>query len=112
MEFVTYVFPCFHPSQPEVDMDGKVDLWEVMAYVLGRKMLGFLLKRPWVLFHPDFCGEMIQFDYFTKIDFQIGLKPSTINYSLVSDWVMMNLWISNPQQKLLIFFQKTSQTDA
>ena len=24
----------------EVDLDGRVDLWEVMAYVLGRKMLG------------------------------------------------------------------------
>lgn len=23
----------------EVDMDGKVDLWEVMAYILGRKSL-------------------------------------------------------------------------
>lgn len=28
---------------------------------------------------PIFGGEMIQFDYLTKIYFQIGLKPSTIN---------------------------------
>ena len=70
-------------------MDGKVDLWEVMAYVLGRKMLGFFTETAvgfcFTVSPPIFVGEMIQFDYFTKINFQIGVKPSTINYSLVSD---------------------------
>ena len=34
----------------EVDMDGKVDLWEVMAYILGRKTLSrtraLMLRTP------------------------------------------------------------------
>ena len=29
------------PQKSQVDMDGKVDLWEVMAYILGRKTHGY-----------------------------------------------------------------------
>ena len=69
-------------STPKVDMDGKVDLWEVMAYVLGRKMLGFsdwLIDLIWFdliwfdliwfdLFDLLIWFDLIWFDWFDLID--------------------------------------------
>ena len=67
-------------------MDGKVDLWEVMAYVLGRKMLGFYWNGRGFTVSPRFLWGNDPIWLFDKNEFSNWVE--TINYQLqFGEWL-------------------------